>query len=134
MQSRGTGLSEFGRFFLNLCEAAEVSPYAVALQSGIRTRSRVVYALRERHVGDRTTVFSIAELLSLAANIPATDDQRNHLVVLGVKEHATPDLRQYIAILEKDSRTLRKRLNMPELKVRLREPTADASGNDRSRS
>lgn len=119
MRPRQADLSDFGAYFLSLCDRMGTTPYQIGLQAGIPSKSRIAYAMRPRLGKRRAAVLSMDVLLSLVRQITCTADEASHLVLLGLKEHAPQELREYIAHLEKDNSTLRRKAGLPEARYRM---------------
>jgi hypothetical protein len=79
----------------------------------------MTYVIRARKPGQRASLLGYDKLMKLAEKIPATEDERAMLVLLGLKEHVPRELRSYYDHLERDNRTMRRKLGRPELRPRL---------------
>jgi hypothetical protein len=120
MRPRETELSEFGQYFTDLCTRAGTSPYQIGLLAGITSRSRVAYVLRSASGAHRSGVLPADLLLALARKLKLTQDETTLFMLLGLKEHAPQELRDYISHLERDVVTLRRKLGLPDARFRFK--------------
>jgi hypothetical protein len=118
VRPRVAPMSDFGAFFVSLCDRAGTTPYQVGKEAGIPSKSRVAYALRPMSGKRRAAVLPISVLTDLARELDCSVDEASHLILLGLKEHAPQELREYIAHLEKDNSTLRRKAGMQEARYR----------------
>ena len=111
------------QYFQKLCDRAKISVYRAGLLAGVRSRSRIAYAMRKTDGPHRSAALSTDVLLALAEQVGANADETTLFVLLGLKEHAPAELRDYITHLERENLSLRRKLDMPEGRFRIRSRT-----------
>jgi len=120
MRPRETDLSDFGRYFLDLCTRAGTSPYQVGLLAGITSRSRIAYVMRSAAGPHQSGVLPASLLVAIARKLALTQDETTLFILLGLKEHAPQELRDYISHLERDVVALRRKLGLPDARFRFK--------------
>lgn len=71
----------------------------------------MAYAMRSDQHQRRYTTLKLETLTALAKAVNASPDETSELILLGLKQHAHPTLRKYIAALERDNLKMRMKLN-----------------------
>jgi len=87
-------LSPFGRYIAALCESKGVS--ASHLLSVFGSKKRMSYALRPKADHPRASLLNYEELSELAHQLHADRQQTKHIILLGLLEHAPPELRSCV--------------------------------------
>jgi hypothetical protein len=111
-------LNEFGQYLSKLAERAEISIHRAAIEAGFKSPSTLFYAIRKSERRGRPTTLTAEVLVKLAEAVKADRDESFRLVVLGLSQQLAPQLRDYLAYLEREVASLRKELGKKPSRAR----------------
>lgn len=106
-------LSAFGALLSEICERQDISLYAAGQRIGLTSRASMSYIVRPHQGTSRRGVLTTRQIRMLARAIRATREEETRLVILGCLEHAPSVLAQYVAYLEEELESLRKKDGKP---------------------
>lgn len=101
VRSRSIPLSRFGEYLTELCERSGITLFEAGLRIGIRSRSRMGYVTRQ--IGQpRAAALPVSDVRRLARVLGCDPREEERLVLLGALEQAPPELRNYLAQVERE--------------------------------